>query len=337
MIAGAGPAAAAAAIALAGQGVGPIAIAGPSRPLPAFGETPLFSETLPGAARIMLHELGVWQAFTADRHPPCLGSVSQWGSDRVEVRDALTDPQGAGWRLDRDRFERMLLDAASRRGVIVLPGRAVGVQGEAGDWRVRLQPGGEVRCRTVVDAAGRRAPIARRLDIGKSRLDRLTAHITFSPAAVSRWDGFSQVRALETGWAYATRLPNGSRLHALFTDADLPAPEGPALRRAAWTGRLGQFAGPGWAAVGDAACSFDPLSSQGLFHALYGGLRLGCAVAEGRLHVYADEIESVWAAYERHRRAYYGAERRWPAAAFWKRRSPGSGHGSDCKSHPLHV
>ena len=41
---------------------------------------------------------------------------------------------------------------------------------------------------------------------------------------------------------------------------------------AAHSARLQPLAGPAWFAAGDAACSFDPLSSQGLLNALYSGL-----------------------------------------------------------------
>lgn len=319
LIVGAGPAGTATALALTHLGVGPIAVTG----LP--GLSPALGETLPGAARALLRDLGVWPAFEADRHAPILGAVSQWGSDQIEIRDAFANPQGPGWRLDRDRFEHMMLNQAKRGGVTVLHGRAVSFQRERGGWRIRLTPGGDVCCQTVVDAAGRRAPIARRLGVSKARLDRLTAHIALDPdAARTRWDGFSQITARETGWSYSTHLPDGNRLDALFTDSDLgPAPALPIVKCAAWSGRLTSFAGPGWAAVGDAACCFDPLSSQGIFHALYGGLRLGNALAGGGLDTYAAEIEAVWAAYRQHYHAYYAEERRWPDAPFWKRRSSG--------------
>ena len=37
--------------------------------------------------------------------------------------------------------------------------------------------------------------------------------------------------------------------------------------------------GDGWVAAGDAACAFDPLSGQGIFKALDGGMRAAEAVA----------------------------------------------------------
>ena len=55
-------------------------------------------------------------------------------------------------------------------------------------------------------------------------------------------------------------------------------PVGPPRAAGAQTARLDRVGGAGWAAVGDAAISFDPLSSQGILTALFTGLRAGQAV-----------------------------------------------------------
>jgi flavin-dependent dehydrogenase len=95
---------------------------------------------------------------------------------------------------------------------------------------------------------------------------------------------------------------------------------------AAHGARLASAAGPGWLAVGDAAMSFDPLSSQGLFHALYTGMKGGEAAARmlagdaAAGPAFAAGLEPVWEAYQFHRALYYGMERRWPDAPFWRRR-----------------
>src|SRR5581483_7307681 len=105
-----------------------------------------------------------------------------------------------------------------------------------------------------------------------------------------------------------------------------PAQLSKTIRAAAWSGYSSACVGSGWAAVGDAACCFDPLSSQGLFNALYGALRLAPAIADalvGRgsaLGDYAQRISSIWAAYQRHYLLYYALERRWPDQPFWRRR-----------------
>jgi flavin-dependent dehydrogenase len=71
--------------------------------------------------------------------------------------------------------------------------------------------------------------------------------------------------------------------------------------------------------------SFDPISGQGVFAALYGGLKAGTAVAaalNGRtelLDEYSARINDVWAIYRKRLRGIYQSERRWPAACFWSR------------------
>src|SRR5204863_2365260 len=59
---------------------------------------------------------------------------------------------------------------------------------------------------------------------------------------------------------------------------------------------LDQAHGTGWLAVGDAACSFDPLSSLGIRHALESGTWAASAVDEAlhgklnSLHLYGSKI-----------------------------------------------
>src|SRR5262249_13079182 len=157
------------------------------------------------------------------------------------------------------------------------------------------------------------------------------------------------------GWWYTARTPGG-RTVAWLTDADLL--RGHPWRTAAWfrsraeatghvrpllaghgyrlgeaprctsagSGRLEPCGGPGWLAAGDAALAFDPLSSQGLLHALAGGTHAARAVADAlggdgaALQRYSAVLGEVWAAYAANRLDYYRMERRWAEAPFWSRR-----------------
>jgi flavin-dependent dehydrogenase len=86
------------------------------------------------------------------------------------------------------------------------------------------------------------------------------------------------------------------------------------------------MAGPGWAAAGDAAASFDPLSSMGIGHALWSGThaaRLAEDVLLGPSSFAADYNEVMQRQYQQYlqlRRRYYRLERRWPDRAFWRGR-----------------
>ena len=89
---------------------------------------------------------------------------------------------------------------------------------------------------------------------------------------------------------------------------------------------LDPCAGPGWIAAGDASISFDPISSQGLLHALFSGLAAAeaadrCVGGEpGAFDEYRSVIAGIEHAYWRHLRHCYTAETRWTAAPFWRRR-----------------
>jgi flavin-dependent dehydrogenase len=321
-------------------------------------------ETLPGAAGPLLRDLGLAAGFDVRAYPSSLGRAAVWGSDELVRADSFRDPQGVGWRLDRRDFEAWLADEAHRAGARVIRScrlTAIRRTGRSAlPWAVTFAtPHGDtqpVAARFLVDATGRRAAIARGLGATVLRLDRLVCSYAAYPAgAATDLDGFSVVEAAPQGWFYGARLPSGARLVAYHTDSDLiasnswrrdfadrvagaviarafhlPGEEAsppPRLARvAAWSGRSSACAGDDWAAVGDAACCFDPLSSQGLFNTLYGALKLAPAIAAAlagdrrALGDYARRIDNVWAAYRGHYRAYYRLERRWPDQAFWRRR-----------------
>jgi flavin-dependent dehydrogenase len=84
--------------------------------------------------------------------------------------------------------------------------------------------------------------------------------------------------------------------------------------------------GDGWVAAGDAAVSFDPLSSHGILNALHTGTLAGSAVHAHlagdvrALDAYARHVDALYAAHLRHLHAYYAMERRWPDHPFWSRR-----------------
>jgi flavin-dependent dehydrogenase len=96
--------------------------------------------------------------------------------------------------------------------------------------------------------------------------------------------------------------------------------------RPAYSSWLEPCAGPGWFAAGDASISFDPLSAQGLLHALFTGL----ATAEGAdrwirgdadaYSSYERVLEGIRGAYWRNLGHCYAAEPRWLTAPFWRRR-----------------
>lgn len=320
---------------------------------------PRLGETLPGAAARLLRELGVWDAFHAQRHARCHARLSRWGGPQLLVEDGLRDLDGPGWSLDREAFDGLVLSAARSRGAVVMAGRAAVVgHGERG-WSVRVSQGSgdlgrQVHARFLVDASGRGSRLLRPFGPAREVADRLVCVWTHLPVRHTA-QGTSYVESAPDGWWFTAPVPGGDRVVAFHTDPDVVDLSG--LRAelphriasscgmseqvgdsrldagtrprvcAAGASRLASVAGPDWLAVGDAAMAFDPLSSQGLFHALYTGVTSARAVEQalagdaGAMTELARSVEPVWAAYRQTTRHLYGSELRWADRPFWRNRT----------------
>jgi flavin-dependent dehydrogenase len=354
IVAGGGPAGSAAALVLA-RGGRRVLLVDDSAP-GAFK----IGEGLAPAAKRILRELGVLERVAADGHLSCPGNASAWGSDELAATDFVFNADGGGWHLDRARFDASLRAAAGEAGAVVREGVRVAGAARAEDgWRVSLADGGAAESAWLVDATGRRAGIARRHGAERIQDDALVAFFARfrAPDAAADRDARTLVEAAPDGWWYTARVPGGRRVVAFLTDGDLAdrallEPAGFARRLTdtahvvdvlaaygyayeerprgadAGSARLDRFAGDGWLAAGDAALSFDPLSSQGILTALYTGMRAGESLAAqragdaGAVGAYTARLEEVYAAYLRNRLDVYGYERRWRDRSFWARRSP---------------
>ncbi|MBI0295186.1 tryptophan 7-halogenase, partial [Streptomyces sp. PRKS01-29] len=352
IVAGGGPAGAAAAITLARAGHSVLladAGAGP----------PKTGESLVPAARLLLYDLGI-DARTLDAdHRPCHANLSAWGSPRLHRMSFLDDPHGHGWHLHRPAFDRLLRRHARDQGARVAESVAIAhPTARRGGWQVTTRAGattGTAWCRWLIDATGRRAALAARCGARRITYDRLIAvHLKLAPAEADAEDA-SLVEAVPDGWWHTAPHNPPHRLITYFTDSDLapaalaaprslldlltttrhtarraqgrpPLPGAEPRRCAASTTRLQPVAGDHWIAAGDAAITFDPLSSQGLLTALYSGLSAGQALdahlrrEPGALTAYTTGLRDTFHAYAHNHRDVHACETRWPDHAFWQRR-----------------
>lgn len=323
---------------------------------------PRIGESLPGAARMLLDRLGVREAVGLGDHRASLGQASLWGEARVCRRDCLNDPYGHGWCLDRSAFEETLRRAvaSSNRVHFLVPARLLRLVhqiNERSRWKGIVRIGNEttdVECKFVVFAGGRRPNVSLRSLAATLTFDRLVCRYVVLEAASSAdaLTEFSLVEACAEGWWYRASLPSGQRVLAYHTDVDLPSarvacdrdgfsallqdtrmfagtrlPPDVVIRGAsARSQALSVIGDSDWCAVGDAACAFDPIVAQGMFNALYTGVRAGEAISASlhgdslALPLYQQQVMRVIDAYRQNLLRVYSAERRFDDSDFWRRR-----------------
>lgn len=347
LVAGSGPGGAVAALVLARKGLRVLLVDG----TPSVATRLKVGESLPPGARPLLRDLGLLAAVEAGGQLRSSGTTSAWGSPAPTGVDFVLGPDGPGWHLDRDRFDRSLRDAAVAVGAELRTGAvARSPRRTSAGWQVRVGEGEEVEARALVDATGRRASLARALGARRRRRDRLVGLVGVAAAGEEDRDARTLVEAVPEGWWYTALVPGRRRVVAFMSDVDLLPPGirtaggyqeelartehvrplveavGDPQTEAANGSQLEPACGTGWIAVGDAALAFDPLSSQGILTALYGGMTGAEALAAfldgdaDALGRYRMRLDAIVAAYERNLLHAYGSEIRWPGNPFWARR-----------------
>lgn len=313
-------------------------------------DRPRFGETIAPEANPLLRELGVWDAYAASNALESPGTVSAWGSPLPSETSFVANVHGSGRHVDRNAFDAMLCRAAADAGADIRTCvRVVRCARDGGSWSIETTGHGQLRARFVVDASGRNGI---RLGPDDRRLvdDALIAIFTRldhggDPPADLR----TLVESIPDGWWYCAPLPSGDTVAVFSTDPELYANEGitlgeqlehaPLTRTRIGTARIAEshvvhisssirsrLVGERYAAVGDAAAAYDPISGYGITKALDDARALAPAVdaalagAPEALNAYAEHVRRTFAAYTTQRREYYALERRWPNRAFWKKR-----------------
>lgn len=306
-------------------------------------------ESLPSAARPLLRDLGLLPLVEEGPHLPSYGNISAWGSSELIATDFIRDPNGMSWHLDRARFDMDLRQAALSNGALLLPTRLKSVTAIQNGWQIQLSHG-ETNADWIVDATGRPATLARNLGICRKRDDTLVALCAWAEVSNSDLDTRALVESTPEGWWYTALLPHRIRVVVLHVDREYAVSiiqkqniwldllsqtvhvshvlAGAVFKEKpfgteACGGCLDYFSGQGWLAIGDAALSFDPLSSQGILNALYTGMRAGQAIHAAlngdndQVASYTTQLENIRQAYLLHHQTFYQMESRWPNHSFW--------------------
>jgi len=276
-------------------------------------------EVLPPSACLVLQALDLVDTLHDPRvGRPCLGIRRRWGAMAPEFDDFLRRPGSAGYVVDRARFDVRLRTAASEAGVRMIRGRVVAAQcvGERIQVSIRTCDGDLILAAGVaVDATGRPALLARRLGARRRVMERLVAVRSENSHANNADDQptWLEVQSLGQNWSYRVAGPGGR-----FETWSVRRGEDRSRRLVgrsinASSVRLSPAAGVRWIAVGDAAMSFDPITSQGLVSAFTTALAAGDSVMSSRgldsetAHAFSQSVTATAHNSEAGRRAVYQA------------------------------
>ncbi|AVP97470.1 hypothetical protein C7S18_09790 [Ahniella affigens] len=320
-------------------------------------------ESLPGAALRLLDELRLGPAFLAEPHLERVQSWQRWQTTVPHAVDPIRDPEGPGWHLDRARFEHWLRDHMHPRGrMLVETASAPSFDRRDGHWLIGIGIGNDRnahRAPWLVDASGRYAKMSRLLGLPRWHGPALQCvHACYTVPSGDE-DAANHLVADTDGWWYAVRLPGQTRMVALHTDPqhlhwrDLRTTGVwqaavrqalPELDQSRWhlSNDIAVFpadsSGLDWTAlradqgllvIGDAGLCFDPLSAQGLFHALASAVsasRVIRASGETSLHAWRrwqQEMCSVTNRYLMHINDAYRAPRHVADRRFWQTQQDG--------------
>jgi flavin-dependent dehydrogenase len=355
-VVGGGPAGAVAARALVGAGARVMLVAR-NQPNAAFG----VGETVPAEVQPLLKHLGL-DCLTADLHLASAGTMMRWGSDVIRFREAILNPYGSGWHIDRLLFEQQLIAAAVSKGATVVEKcTKIRTGPTRTGWEFQIERAGHEFCvasNYVLDCTGRTARLALELGARRQIHDKLIAIWCVVEALNGRQDLDKRIyiESVQNGWLYSAQIPRRRRVIVYFTDGDLcdiprmrlplafqefvansfhletitdglqhKTIAGPFCVSAAST-RLICAHGARWVAAGDAAQSFDPLSSQGIMSAIVAGNNAAAALvsshSSGRwaMDEFQTGLDNKYTTYLAERRTHYLAEQRWKEHPFWRRR-----------------
>ncbi len=320
-------------------------------------------ESIPPAATPVLERLGISHFLSEKIHLACSGSVSIWGAGTLGHNDFWLNPVGRGFHLDRNQFDSQLYREAQFQGAQCFDDwrlHSVAQQTSGFELRFQLENGEEkiVNADFVVDASGQSACFARRLGVVRNVLDEVIFLCAIFPLEKNvQMSNRTFAEAVENGWWYAARLPGERVIVSLTSDAntikeqELNHPEKwnqqlhktrglkdwlpsgllqqiPELQiKVAPSAILSCVIGTNWLAVGDAASSYDPLTSAGITKALMQGEQAGLAIDHAwrekdpqALYSYQDTVFDQFSQYAALRQQLYLAETRYHHQPFWQRR-----------------
>ncbi|MFT5647659.1 MAG: flavin-dependent dehydrogenase [Aureispira sp.] len=353
IIVGAGPAGLAASLTLSAYKISHCLIDANTSAIPKPGDA------LPPNAKPLLKQLGILDLLDSPQHIPYYGNKSIWGTNIPQKKEFIAGIHGHGYLLDRLHFENQLRQLVQNNSSSFYKGyKLKKVQDKGNLVEVVIQKDSKtikIQAPYIVDATGRKASVCRHLGVNKIELDvQLT--LSFWHQLKHKIPRQIWIEATENGWWYISPNAENQANCMFFTLKELVPQRKeivPFLKnelqktlqikkiiqpteqeleekklRSSGTTYLVQPYGKNWLAVGDAAFSYDPISSYGITSALatgfYGAHAIAAKLAneDSAFLAYRYVIENGARAYLQKLTHQYQMEKRWRNSYYWQNRLP---------------
>ncbi|WJG09974.1 tryptophan 7-halogenase [Aliiglaciecola sp. LCG003] len=316
----------------------------------------------PAAVPILFNLLGDAIYPFLDLQQACPGNISIWGDNKPGHNDFIYDLNGQGYHLNRQTLEKLLQDKVQQAGMKLFYQHRL-CSADTDQHRVNLtfnhnHHTRHISSRFAVDASGISRALIQQIGVAKNVLDEVIfICATFDAQNVAGKLRHTLIEATADGWWYCALLPDNKYIVSFCSDRqqlqakrlDRPdvwlaelhkstllreqlVPSDLAqvklFKRAAPSSILSTVIGQCWMAVGDAASSFDPITSAGITKSLLNGQQAADAIHSwltdaSRLSMshYQNEVFNDFNQYVGLRDSLYRSEVRFDCEPFWYRRN----------------
>lgn len=288
---------------------------------------------------------------------PGYSNNAAWGTDVISSRHSIQSTSVDSYQLNRELFDLVLLNKALENGAqLLLETKCLKYDKDNEHWVVEIAHPTigliSVKAKYVIDASGRLSNVSRQLGAQIKKDDDLIAvgaFLEFNDDRILEQEIF--LETVEKGWWYYAVLPNKKIVATLFTDADIVKKyklnthenwceelmktvhikhkvSGSIAHENLWVrnafSHITDFSTiENFIAIGDAATSFDPISSMGIGFAMSSACNGALAIIDGKKESilnYQKDLQSIYQEYYDTKTKYYDQEERWLESPFWMSR-----------------
>ena len=316
-------------------------------------------ESVSSSISPLLDYLGVKKEFVFSNHLHSNRIDASWGNDRIFSREFFFNAQRNGWNLNRKKFDETLMKKVKeKKGEVFLSTKILKSQ-KSEKWNLTAIKNNfekiQIKTNFIIDATGKQAIFLKTLLTEWRIYDRLVgAACIFEGIKTPNNISVTLLESAPDGWWYSTPVPNDRLVVVFMTDNDIAKKRNlqnldnwkVALQKTnhiskrvknlkieknirvfpAYSQLLTKLPRLNVIPAGDAAASFDPLSSIGIGHAISSGIhaaRLVYSSLESNDDFFSEYIrilEQNFSEYLINKKKIYNIEKRWQKQPFWQRR-----------------